>query len=125
MQKMCEQLLIDIHESCIFPDGFNSLREYAAYVQQQASRSRTGVHTQRLSDAVVIEYIDVLPSLILTRLDGQGWQRGAVEQYGIAFFGGRGFQEIQLQTADGYELTRGMIEITPNFHNLKNFRVVE
>jgi len=119
------QILIEFPEPAAFPDGFNSLKEYAVYVQQQAAHSRTGAHTQRLTDAIVIEYINVLPSLILTREDGQSWVWEAIERYGLAFFGGRSFREVQLQTAGGYKSMRGMMEITPNFRDLKNFRMIE
>ena len=132
MQTMQEsQILIKFPEpryaragSAIFPDGFNSLREYAVYVQQQAAHSRTGTYTQRLSDAFIIEYISVLPSLILIREGGQDWTESCVLQWGVAFFGGRGFREVQLQTAGGYKSRRGMVEITPNFTDLQNFRTV-
>lgn len=126
MQTMREcQILIDFPEPIIvFPDGFNSLREYAIYVQQQASHSRSGTHTQRLTDVVIIEYIGVLPSLILTREDGQDWNEQSVLQWGMAFFEGRSFREIQLQTAGGYKSKRGVVEITPNFTGLQNFRAI-
>ena len=126
MQEMQEsQILIEFPESIVFPDGFNSLGEYAVYVREQAAQSRTGTHTQRLSDTAIIEYIAVLPSLILTCEDGQDWPELSVLQWGDAFFGGRDFREIQLQTAGGYKSMRGMVEITPNFSDLKNFRVTE
>lgn len=126
MQTMREsqQILIDFPDPIVFPNGFNSLREYAVYVQQQAAHSRTGTHTQRLSDTIIIEYISVLPSLILTRADGRDWTEKSVLQWGTAFFGGQSFEEIQLQTAGGYKSKRGMVEITPNFRNLQNFRVI-
>lgn len=120
---MRESQLLIVFPEIIFPDEFSSLREYALYVQGMALHSRTGVYTQRLGDNIVIEYINVLPSLVLTREDGQSWHWESVERYGIAFFGGRSFREIQLQTAGGYKSKRGMVEITPNFRNLQNFRV--
>ena len=126
MQEMREsQILIEFPESIVFPDGFNSLGEYAVYVREQAAQSRTGTHTQRLSNTAIIEYIAVLPSLILTCEDGQDWGKQCVLQWGMAFFGGCDCREIQLQTAGGYKSKRGMIEITPNFSGLQNFRVIE
>jgi len=125
MQTMREsQIIIEFPEPVIFPGSFSSLREYAIYVQQQVAHSRTGTHTQRLSDAIIIEYISVLPSLILIREDGQDWPESCVLQWGMAFFGGRSFREIHLRTAGGYKSKRGLIEITPNFAGLQNFRVI-
>ena len=118
-----QQILIDFPEPIVSPDGFSSLGEYAGYVREQAAQSRTGTHTQRLGDTVIIEYIAVLPSLILTREDGQDWPSSCVLQWGMAFFGGRGFREVQLQTAGGYKSKRGVVEITPNFAGLQNFRI--
>lgn len=116
------QMLIDFPRPIVYPDGFLSLIEYAIYVQQQASFS--GVHTQRLDGNTVVEYGRVLPSLILIHEDGAAWQYMVVRMYGRVFFGGRGFREIQLKTAGGYKSQRSMVEITPNFSELTNFRCV-
>lgn len=115
------QIEIEFPRGC--PIGFLSLREYAIYVQQQASISRTGTHTERLDNNVIIEYIDVLPSLILKREDRKDWHPRSVSEYGLAFFGGRPVRKIELQTASGYKSERGTVEITPRFGSLRNFRV--
>ena len=102
-------------------DELNALESIALRMKATAERTN-GAAVERLSENVIIEYIQTLPSLILTKEDGFVWERIELIPYAEAFWPGRPFRIVQIQTAKGYKDKRGETEITPTFHNLINFR---